>query len=118
MVHYKCLLGGGVWVVLKGDGGKLKEGFSIHEKNTIPFIFLYLLGSKSRLVQQTEQKTVGKFVLKPNQPSKTVLVSYKKSMSKLSECRLINRMVIDVQKICYNFEFKSNQENYLRSFTL
>ena len=35
-------------------------------------------------------------------------------MSKLSECELISKILFNVQQVCY-FDFKNNQENYIRS---
>ena len=38
------------------------------------------------------------------------------SMSKLSECELINRFLSNTRQVCYIFEFKVNQEDFTRSF--
>ena len=38
------------------------------------------------------------------------------SMSKLIECDMFNRFLINVQQVCYIFEFEIDQEIYTRSF--
>ena len=39
-------------------------------------------------------------------------------MSKLSECKLVNRILINGQQVCYIFDFKVNQEVYTDYFIL
>ena len=57
---------------------------------------------------------VGKFGFKRNQPS-TNLLAILRCVAKLGECEIINRNVANVQQVCKNFNFKNNQEIYIRS---
>ena len=54
----------------------------------------------------------------PSKPRKSVVQESKAVMSKLSECKLINNILLNFQQVCCIFKFKNNQQTYNRSIKL